>query len=702
MNDSGRSPRGRSPSSDRVAAWLFGLILVLVLVPILGADARLAAEGPGPGTLAGRVDDGSGRGVADARVWIIGGSWSEPSTLAETTTGASGRFAFPGFWEGETGRRARQEFVSVVARDRGGRVGWLTRLRTEKENTSEVTINVVEVADAAGRVVDHLGKPVAGAEVVPILFIRPQTKKRSGSDYARLSPEIARDYAAKTGADGSFVLKGVPRDMEVAANVSAPGFGTPRINWRTDGPVSITLDGRVGRIRGRVIVPADRGERGAIPLSVRRTVADEERKEANPGWFYFKTIAVGDDGTFRFDDLPPGRYQIELGFDADSPYRAEPLKDIEVGPGAEVAGLEVPLRALLTVRGRVVDAEDGRGIAHVAIEAYLDERQSLMHQGRTETDAEGRYEVHVSPGTVLIEPSVAAKDHLPLDHDECPRHVVKADRDWPDLKLPRAGSLSGIAVDAEGKPVDGAEVYLVLPGMNRGFAADGPIRTGPDGTFRVEQIDPEDTLPLRVRTKEAATDGPLVVRPKEQKEPVSVTLDPKHAFRVRGVVKDRAGRPIAGARVALWWNRRYHTEKARYATMGLGSVLETHATDASGRFASNALWPGDSYHVAIGAEGHNAAESSQVEGRAGATHDYGTITLIAAGGHLAGRVVDSTGKPVAGVTVFNRGDAPDAVSTETDDQGKFRLDGLFRRGQVRLRSKRRLPIHGPSLGVRCR
>ena len=32
---------------------------------------------------------------------------------------------------------------------------------------------------------------------------------------------------------------------------------------------------------------------------------------------------------------------------------------------------------------------------------------------------------------------------------------------------------------------------------------------------------------------------------------------------------------------------------------------------------------------------------------------------------------------MADVTVFNRGDAPEAVTTRTDAGGKFRLDGLF-------------------------
>ena len=36
----------------------------------------------------------------------------------------------------------------------------------------------------------------------------------------------------------------------------------------------------------------------------------------------------------------------------------------------------------------------------------------------------------------------------------------------------------------------------------------------------------------------------------------------------------------------------------------------------------------------------------------------GTIRLVGTAAHVAGRVVDSAGNPVADATVFNRGDAP--------------------------------------------
>ena len=55
----------------------------------------------------------------------------------------------------------------------------------------------------------------------------------------------------------------------------------------------------------------------------------------------------------------------------------------------------------------------------------------------------------------------------------------------------------------------------------------------------------------------------------------------------------------------------------------------------------------------------------------------GTIALVETSAAVAGRVVGSDGKPIAGAEVFNRGDGPQPTSTRTGPDGRFRLEGLF-------------------------
>ncbi|MFO0889601.1 MAG: carboxypeptidase-like regulatory domain-containing protein [Isosphaeraceae bacterium] len=64
-------------------------------------------------------------------------------------------------------------------------------------------------------------------------------------------------------------------------------------------------------------------------------------------------------------------------------------------------------------------------------------------------------------------------------------------------------------------------------------------------------------------------------------------------------------------------------------------------------------------------------------GTPGLNKGLGRIKLAGTGGHLAGTVVGSDGRPVADAEVFNRGNGLEPVSTRTDSQGRFRLEKLF-------------------------
>ena len=204
-----------------------------------------------------------------------------------------------------------------------------------------------------------------------------------------------------------------------------------------------------------------------------------------------------------------------------------------------------------------------------------------------------------------------------------------------------------------------------------------PLRTGPDGTFHLDRLEADQLVALWARRGDATTSEPVVVRPRELKGKVTLTVDPKNAVRIRGLAVDSGGRRVAGAEVTLWWTRWDPVEKGRQPMSCVGSLLETQTTDTDGWFVFRNLWPGVNYRVVVEARGHNKAEAPEVTGKAGETHDVGKVVLINTTGHLAGRVVGSDGRPIAGAGVFNRGDGPEMVATSTDAEGRFRLDGLF-------------------------
>src|SRR5262249_15586230 len=151
----------------------------------------------------------------------------------------------------------------------------------------------------------------------------------------------------------------------------------------------------------------------------------------------------------------------------------------------------------------------------------------------------------------------------------------------------------------------------------------GGIKTGGDGTFRLVRLSPNDLLALHARAGGATTNGAIVLRAKDQKGKLALTVDPKFTFRLRGTVADGGGRPIAESRVRLYWRRKHPDPKMPPGSGGM-SPWEGHATDASGRFESGPLWPGDAYHLEVSAKGYARFQTPPVTGQPGMVRGVGT------------------------------------------------------------------------------
>ncbi len=640
--------------------------LLLVGITMLG----LGASDP-----AGLVIDQEGKGIPGVSVWSIGRSWAQPESSAQATTDSAGRFVLPGAWKLGT---QELSYVGLFARAPDGRCGWAASIWRNQPSSADVNLTLSDVGDVSGQLVDQDGKPIAGTDVT-IDSLDRFPRKPGQYDVIRLPTGTAKLYAARSGDDGRFVLRGIPRGARIQAVVASPAFGAPTVSWDTTKPVTIALDRRLGSIRGRIMPPGGQLPAGTIKIGLGRELAS---RRASPGAFQIdlsRTVTVDKDGTFRFSELPPGRYVLTPEFGPDAPYSAKPVQPQALAPGASIPNLEVPLERIPIISGRVIDETTGQGIAGVSLRAYrLLRGNSLAYGNQATTDRSGSYRIAVATGTVMIQPDDPPRTHMGMASESCPRFEVKADRSWPDLKLSRAVSIDGMAVDAAGASVSGAEVRLVVPDV-KGFFNDAPmVTTHADGSFRLEQLDPDDRVPVRARTRDAATDGAIVIRTKEQREKgkLIIMLDPKFACRVQGRAVDQRGKPIANVSATLWWSRQLVSEKMMKG-MGYGSALDSLKTDQDGRFVSQALWPGDRYKVSFESKVFAKAETPETTGTAGQVHDFGTISLIETSAHIAGRAVDSNGNPVADARVFNRGDGPNPVTATTASDGSFRLEDLY-------------------------
>jgi hypothetical protein len=239
--------------------------------------------------------------------------------------------------------------------------------------------------------------------------------------------------------------------------------------------------------------------------------------------------------------------------------------------------------------------------------------------------------------------------------------------------LPAGASSKGTVVDSGGHPVGGASVVIgaadpmrrVEAMVEEGGAPDA--ETSADGWFRVGAAAARGHRSrghgrgLRRATRGRALRGRQRAA---DRRCLRIVLSP--TSRLTGRVVDREQHPLAGVQVACSIERR-----ARDMALHAVGSRESVTTDDDGRFALRDLAEGI-VHVLAYAEGYQPGEL-EVADRAG--RDALDLELVLLPGAVSGRVLDSSGAPVAGAQVgvaSGRG-GPHALS---DAEGVYRLDGV--------------------------
>ncbi len=346
--------------------------------------------------------DRDGQPAAGSRVRVIGGDWDEPRALAESDADAEGRFAIASFGGAEDGRTQPAVFgVMTLASD--GRLGWIP-VRGPLRDGGELAIVLRSIGTARGRLVDHAGAPIAGASVRPRFFGLPRTAGSNATDDILLDTPSAARYRAQTDANGGFTMEQIPQGCRIGVKVQARGLGPVRISWVDGEPPTIPIDTRASTIRGRLDLPADAPKIGdEATISLNSLLKGGDREEVTV--VVNRKVPVHADGTVEATSLPPGTYQIMYQYSYDRLLEAERVEGVTVGAGAGVDGVTVPVRRLVEIWDRVVDAGTGAGIAGLAVSAnHIDERWFFIDQSDlATTDVDGRYVVQVRPGTVTVE-----------------------------------------------------------------------------------------------------------------------------------------------------------------------------------------------------------------------------------------------------------------------------------------------------------
>lgn len=300
----------------------------------------------------------------------------------------------------------------------------------------------------------------------------------------------------------------------------------------------------------------------------------------------------------------------------------------------------VPLDALL--RGRVLDG-DGKPIAGARIGRSV---------GAPTSDAEGRFAVAVER-KAAVRIDVAARGFVTAHHDAA-IDVAKGEGET-EVRLRAANRIHGRVTDAEQRPLAGATVQTFFT------IYEPAVVTDADGRFVLDNLDTSLATHSLFARKTGYVEGKVEV--KATKPDVEQDLVLERGVEVRGFVRDAAGKPISAATVFLGFSPSAY-DRMDAVSGNDGSFV--FPCVAAGKHRLNAERRG------------LAGKRFEIEVPKPPAPAVLVDVRLDAGHFVGGRAILKDGKPAAGIGVAARldDDYLEGLRTRTDEQGRFRLDGV--------------------------
>lgn len=526
---------------------------------------------------------------------------------------------------------------------------------------SEVTDAPASAGDAEyvtckGMVVDSQDAPVAGAAV---------TACRSAGRYYRRGGQIQPIATVTSKTDGSFSFR-APADLSYVLAVAEKGGLA--VGWESlilrEGKLETTIKlGEPVALAGSVVDKAGSPIQGAkVTMDLRPGAHGSRSRSRLSGHDAIKCLVArtGADGRFVFANVPIG---ATANFRVEAAGRAR----LNTMSGRRRSGFRPPatdIKLVLPVEAKieavVVEKGTGRPVSGLALLAggY---RRSLSHLATCISKTEGRYRWdRLPPGRYrlsLAPPARGAAEWAaaPVETEaEAGRTTVA-----PKIELTRGGLAEVLVADAEdGEPIPQASV-VVSHATRRSYLNSN---TEEDGIARIRLM-PGDYRVRRVSASryDASRSGGSITVVADKTARLEVKLE--KSPRLRGIVRDQAGKPLGGATLS--------------ALPDYGYVV----ADAAGKFEiwqDFRQWSRRRSFLLVGRhERRNLAAAVEVEDPSKAI-DLRLLPALA----VTGQVVDPDGKPIRGARVsvlFDRSepDAPRfATKTQTDAGGRYRISAL--------------------------
>lgn len=576
-----------------------------------------------PANVSGMVQNGAGKPVRDAAVWITAGASSaapvdsgQPWALISgqlgrqrlaTRTGGDGRFRLEGL--------PADAVLSLGAAKAGLALDQPPQPYLQPNNLpyhagqTDVVLTLKPAGAIEGRVVrEDAGAPVAGARVTV-------GEGWFGSD---VEP-------ATTGPDGVFRLN----DLRPGEHTLQVRFGTNRFpGWVCE---TVTASVEAGATNDDVKMTAGRG--GVLEVTVREEVGEQPVKDATVVAFRERVgqnALTAGDGLARLR-LVPGDYQLFV--QQEDRRSGQPIQvSVERGHTNQVT---VSLPAELKLIGTVTDPE-GKPAARA--------RVTLFPNSGTEkqTDAEGRFTLNPDANQFRnmqgIQQMVIVRD---LTRNLAAVGGVEEEATNISLRLGPALTLSGRVTDPNGKAIANALAQVMLRTERMSSSLGAPVRADSQGRFEIKGLPTGQAYGVNVSGKgfgRASREVEAQDADKRHVEIEPIQL-PVASLRIAGVVVDADDKPVAGA-----WVNSYGGEQPNVSGQ----------TDAKGRFAFDQVCAGPIQLSANSPRGGGYGNVSAEGGDTNITIQLGVSHAMASSSgsfKLTGTVLDTDGKPAPKVLI---------------------------------------------------
>lgn len=561
-------------------------------------------------TLSGVVTDNEGNRLANAVVALAYGDDKTKTLVTSTNTDGAYRFQV------EDGT-----YYLTAVYEAGNGNSYETNAETVAHVTGEdkkdVNLVIRLAYDFTVTVVDTNGDAIVDADV----------------SYSGASTGTAR-----TGADGRVAMKLAGGDYEFQAFIGNRKSSVVEVSIEETGELTLVID--------RVGLGTDKPEVEPSDLTIAGTVHDKDGnliegavvtleklvgEDGDETWVIVETKESDADGYYEFTGLENGRYRVDIEY---------------------------------TVTETVIGEVDYFDIKDYAVDSngnpFVDAKVNLYNSNgdlceTTYTDETGYFEfLHLEQGSYTVEviPVNVSDNEEPA---EDPDHAMR----WPVDSEVSSMVIEGVAIDAAGRPVEGATVRVTGDdGYDVSMVTDGTGEYRFDvpaaGDYEVSIIYPSSVI---VNTGDYEPDGSDPNAPEVFDD----------GYSIFGIVTDTDGELVEGAKVTLTLD---------------DEEIDVRVTGEDGAYRFDNLRPG-TYVVTV--EWHGETKVYQVTTDGDVIVEKPDEPVVPVDKiHLSGMVVTDHKRPLAGAVItVTELDTGKSFQIASDADGRF-ATGELERGRYQL------------------